>query len=90
MGPLRRCTRARRHPGLSRGSLSSPQGFFADKDAASKAAGQKVPKKQAPAEQYADFLKAISGDVRQLERREEEEASEAALERSDRDDFEQR
>ena len=47
-------------------------------------------KKQAPAEQYADFLKAISGDVKEVDRREEEEATEAAQDRTDRDAFEQR
>lgn len=49
-----------------------------------------LPKKQAPAEQYADFLKAISGDVKEVDRREEEEATAAAQERTDRDAFEQR
>ena len=49
-----------------------------------------LPKKKAPAEEYADFLKAISGDVREVDRRLEEEASEAALERTQRDAFEQR
>lgn len=49
-----------------------------------------MPKKQAPAEQYADFLKAISGDVKEVDRREEEEATEAAQDRTDRDAFEQR
>ena len=34
------------------------QGFFADKDAGAKAAGQKVEKTKAPTEQYADFMKA--------------------------------
>ncbi len=34
------------------------QGFFADKDAGAKAAGQKVEKPKAPTEQYADFMKA--------------------------------
>ena len=66
------------------------QGFFADSDAGAKASGQPVPKKKAPAEEYADFLKAISGDVREVDRREDEEASDAALERTRRDDFEQR
>jgi len=40
------------------GTFRLVQGFFADKDAGAKAAGQKVEKPKAPTEQYADFMKA--------------------------------
>ncbi|KAK9823551.1 hypothetical protein WJX72_003665 [[Myrmecia] bisecta] len=67
-----------------------PQGFFEDKDADAKARGVPLPKKKDPKEEFQDFMKDISADIRQADELEAEEAAAAALDRAEREAFEQR
>ena len=65
-------------------------GFFADKAADDKARGEAPRKKRTKEEQFSDFMASVSSDVREVEAREEAEATAAAQERTERDVFEQR
>lgn len=67
-----------------------PKDFFADKDAGAKASGLPVQKKKTPAEQMAEFNKAVAGDVLAAEEADEVEATDFAAERAAREAFEQR
>ena len=64
-------------------------GFFANKDADARARGIEPPKKKTKAEEYKDFMMAISSDVKDAEAAEEADAVQAAEERREQEDHEQ-
>ena len=65
-------------------------GFFQDKAADAKARGEKLPPKKDPKQEYEAFLKDIAADVQEADKREQEDAAEAATERAEREQHEQR
>eukprot|EP00884_Botryococcus_braunii_P008073 jgi/Botrbrau1/17267/Bobra.0015s0026.2 len=67
-----------------------PKGFFASTEADARARGEPPPKKKSKAETVDEFMASIAEDVRGVEEREEAEAEEAAVERINRETFEQR
>lgn len=65
-------------------------GFFASSEAEAQARGEPPPKKKTKTETMDEFMASIAEDVRGMEERDQAEAEEAAVDRSNKEAFEQK